>query len=186
MVGSWYVLVMCEKEPLLWTLLLASNGWKTTKFDLIDDPCPPTGLFVCLSAQNFLVFVRNHLVDWDEVFTIGATSHVECFNDKYDVIGHVVWQPYRKIRKTLDLCISETAPSKKWNLAHGKYSSWGTSVILWRHRCPRYDDIIAYVERHIRLVWKFWGSSRDKNGPQKNNHDIIGHVIRQPYCFCFF
>ena len=26
MVGSWYVLVMCEKELLLWTLLLASNG----------------------------------------------------------------------------------------------------------------------------------------------------------------
>ena len=26
MVGSWYVLVMCEKEPLLWTPPLPSNG----------------------------------------------------------------------------------------------------------------------------------------------------------------
>ena len=52
MVGSWYVLVMCEKEPLLWTLFLASNGWKTTKFDFIDYPCPPTGLFDFVSLYE--------------------------------------------------------------------------------------------------------------------------------------
>ena len=57
MVGSWYVLVMCEKELLLWTILLASNGWKTTKFDLIDYPCPPPGLSVCLFVCPHRTFV---------------------------------------------------------------------------------------------------------------------------------
>ena len=55
-------------------------------------------LFVCfsgclsvwLSAQNFHVFLRNRLADCDEIFTIGGTTHEECFRVNYDVIGHVV------------------------------------------------------------------------------------------------
>ena len=43
-------------------------------------------LSVCLSAQNFRVFLCNRLSDWDEIVTIGATTHVECFNDSYDVL----------------------------------------------------------------------------------------------------
>ena len=60
-------------------------------------------LFVCLSAQNFRVFLHNRLSDRDKIFTIAATTHVECFNHNYDVIGHVVWQPCWKNGKTLDL-----------------------------------------------------------------------------------
>ena len=62
----------------------------------------------------------------ETIFSIEATTHVECYNDNYDVIGHMVWQPcLGKNGKTLDLCISETAPSKKIrNLAHVKYSPW--------------------------------------------------------------
>ena len=59
-------------------------------------------LFVCLSAQNFSV-LRSRLPDLDKIFTIGATTHVEYFDDNYDVIGHVVWQPCWKNVKTLDL-----------------------------------------------------------------------------------
>ena len=62
-------------------------------------------LSVCFSAQNFRVFLCNRLEDRDNIFKIGATSHVECLNDKYDVIGDVVWQPYWKNGKNLDLCI---------------------------------------------------------------------------------
>jgi len=50
-------------------------------------------LSVCLSAQNFRVCLRSRLSDREEIFTIGATTHAECFNDNYDVVGHVVWQP---------------------------------------------------------------------------------------------
>ena len=56
-------------------------------------------LSVCLSAQNFRIFLRNCLLNWDEIFTIDATTHVEWFNDNDDVMGHVVWQPYWKKRK---------------------------------------------------------------------------------------
>ena len=41
---------------------------------------------------------------------------MECVNDNYDVTGHVVWQACWKNGKTLDLCISETAPWKKFKL----------------------------------------------------------------------
>ena len=43
MVGSWYVLVMCEEEPLLWTPPLTRNGrLPMSAYRLV---C----LFVCLS-----------------------------------------------------------------------------------------------------------------------------------------
>ena len=70
----------------------------------------------CLSAQNVRVFLHNHLSDWNEIFTIGATTHVECFNYNYDIIGHIVWQPCWKSQKILDLCISETTQRKKLKL----------------------------------------------------------------------
>ena len=97
--------------------------------------------FVCLSAQNFRVFLHNCLSDWDEIFTIGATTRGEYFNDNYDVIGHVVWQP----------CWKNFGPLYLWNRTREKIEtrhiastlSWGMSVIfffmttwvpsLWRH-----------------------------------------------------
>ena len=97
---------------------------------------------VCLSlsTQNFRVFLRSRLSDWDEIFTIGATTHAECFNDNYDVIGHVVWHPYWKNGKTLDLCISDTAPRKKLKL-----STW--QVILMGNKCDffKFDIIGTFV-----------------------------------------
>ena len=101
-------------------------------------------LFVCLFVPTELsCFLRNRLLDWDEIFTIGVATRVECFNDNYDVIGHVVWQP----------CCKEFGPLYLWNhtkeknlnLAHCKYSSWGMSAIffymsssapsIWCHNC---------------------------------------------------
>ena len=114
-------------------------------------------LFVCLFAQNFCVFPCNHLSDRDKIFNIAANTHVECFNDNYDVIGHLVWQPCWKNRKNLDLCISETAPKKKLKLGKWQVPLPWNKCDFWRcHRCLPYDVIIAYVERHIRSVWKFW------------------------------
>jgi len=47
-------------------------------------------LFVGLSAQILGVFLCNHLSDWVEILTIGATTHVEHYNDNYDIIDDVV------------------------------------------------------------------------------------------------
>ena len=41
MVGSWYVIVMCEKEPLLWTPPLPSNGQKTSMCGYCYEFRPP-------------------------------------------------------------------------------------------------------------------------------------------------
>ena len=146
-------------------------------------------LFVCLfclSAQNFRVFLHNRLSDWDEIFTIGATTRVECFNDNYDVRGHVVCSHIGKTEK-LWTSISETAP--RTNL---KLGTWQVLLMrnecdfcLWHHRCPRYDIIIASEERHIRSVWKFEGHLGIKCATFFFD-DVIGHVIQQPYCLFFF
>ena len=51
-------------------------------------------LFVCVH-RTFVFFPRKRLSDCDEIYTIGATSREDCYNDNYDIIGHVVWQgPY--------------------------------------------------------------------------------------------
>ena len=36
----------------------------------------------------------------DTIFTIGVTTHVECFNDNDGFIGYMVWQPYWIERKS--------------------------------------------------------------------------------------
>ena len=73
-------------------------------------------LSVCLSAQNFRAFLHNFLLDCDGIFSIGVTTHVECSNDEYDIICHMVLQPYWKNRKKFDRFISETTPRKKLKL----------------------------------------------------------------------
>ena len=55
MVGSWYVLVMCEKEPLLWTPLLPSNGRKTSKCGGILTKKQSAALSLEARIMNFLV-----------------------------------------------------------------------------------------------------------------------------------
>ena len=79
------------------------------------------GPFVRSSAQNFHVFQHNRLSDRDEISIIGAPTHVERFNDNYDVIGHVVCQPCWKNGKTLGLCTKENIET--WHTAstpHGE------------------------------------------------------------------
>ena len=108
--------------------------------------------------DNFLCFLCNRLSDWHEIFNIGETTHVECFNDNYDIIGHVVWQPCWKKGKTLDLCISETSAFSMekvetwhmWSTLHGE-QVW--FCFWWCHRWLHYD-IITYVECFTRSVWK--------------------------------
>ena len=139
------------------------------------------GPSVCLATQNFRVFLRNRLSDRDEIFTIGATTHEECFIDNYDVIGHVVWQPFWKNRKKLDLYL-KPHQGKNWNLALSKSYSWGISVIfimswlpsLWRHNC-------IHRTLHLISMKNLWGSSWDKMVHRKKIDDIISHIIRQPY-----
>ena len=60
---------------------------------------------------------------------------MECFNDNFDVIGHVVWQPYWKNGKTLDF-VPETSPRKnlEWHIARTP-----------RGECDFYDVIGALI-----------------------------------------
>jgi len=79
---------------------------------------------------NGLCFLCNCLSDCHEIFTKGASTHAECFNDHY-VIGYVVWQPCWKKGKTFDLCISETTRWTKLKL--------GTcEVLLMWNKCDVY------------------------------------------------
>ncbi len=55
MVGSWYVLVMCEKEPLLWTPPLPSNGRKSSKCWGILTKQQCAALTLEARIMNFLV-----------------------------------------------------------------------------------------------------------------------------------
>ena len=75
-----------------------------------------------LSANNFHVFLRNRLSDWDKFFAIGVTTHAENFNHNYDVISHVVWQPYWKNGKILELY--------HWNRNKEKIETWHTAISL--------------------------------------------------------
>ena len=59
-----------------------------------------------------------------------ATTYVECFNDNYDVIGHVVWQPCWKNGKPWTSVSLKPQQEINRSLAHGKYSSWGISLIF--------------------------------------------------------
>ena len=71
---------------------------------------------------NFLCFLCNCLSNWHESFTIGATTHVECFYDNYDVIGHVLLQPCWKKGKLWTYLSPKSLHGTNWNLAHVKYS----------------------------------------------------------------
>ena len=53
-------------------------------------------LSVCLSVclHRTFVFLSATACQIETIFSIDAATHVECCNDNYDVIGHVVWQPY--------------------------------------------------------------------------------------------
>ena len=58
MVGSWYVLVLCEEEPLLWTPPLPSNGrLPISAYWLV---C----LFVCFCAG----YLKKLQTDLDEIW----------------------------------------------------------------------------------------------------------------------
>ena len=61
-------------------------------------------LFVYLFVRTEIVYFSTTACRIETNFSpISATTHVECFNDNYDIIGHVVWQPCWKNGKTLDL-----------------------------------------------------------------------------------
>ena len=51
MIGSWYVLVMCEIEPLLWTHRLPRNG--PLKFSLKIGPRATVGSTFSHIVKNF-------------------------------------------------------------------------------------------------------------------------------------
>ena len=55
MVGSWYVLVMCERESLLWTPPLPSNGRKTSKGGGILTKKQSAALTLEARIMNFFV-----------------------------------------------------------------------------------------------------------------------------------
>ena len=107
--------------------------------------------FVCLSVcvlfvcTELLCFSPQPLVRLRRNLTTGVTTHVECFNDNYDVIGHVVWQPCWKKEK-LDQCISKTAPWKKLKLGTCQVLTMGNNGIF-------FDDVIGRVEIQIDVHW---------------------------------
>ena len=88
----------------------------------------------CSARCLFLVclFVRTELSCFSlqpldglrkKKFNIGVTTHVECFNDNYDVIGYVLWQPYWKKKEKLWTSISKAAQRKKLKLGMRHHSS---------------------------------------------------------------
>jgi len=104
--------------------------------------------FFCLSVCFFVrterpCFSLQPLVGWDKFFTIGAFTHVEYFNDNYDVIDHVVCQPYLKNGKTLDLYIWNRTKEnfETWHIASTPDVEWVLFLMmsqvpsLWRHNC---------------------------------------------------
>ena len=71
-----------------------------------SSPCPPcekwgleiSPVHACL---RFIPFSLELLVGLTKKnFTIGATTHVECFNVNCDMTGHVMWQPCWKKGET--------------------------------------------------------------------------------------
>ena len=60
---------------------------------LVVSVCPYVRTYVRTSMQIFSVFSAT-AYPIDTVFTIDATTHVNFFNDNYDVIGHMGWQPH--------------------------------------------------------------------------------------------
>ena len=86
------------------------------------------GLSVHTSVPpNFLCFLCNRLSDWHKFFTISrCNTHIECFNDNYDVLFQMVWQRCWKKGNTLNLYIFETTPWKKLKLG-----TWEMSLIFF-------------------------------------------------------
>ena len=111
-------------------------------------------LFVSFSTQNFSVFLHNWLSDRENIFNTGETPFVECCIEHYDVISHVGWQPCWKTEKLWSsVCISETAPRKKFKLGTEQVLLFGNEGdFLWCHKCLHYDVIIANVECYIWWV----------------------------------
>ena len=72
-----------------------------------------TFVSVCLFVRTERVFLSATACRIDmKIFTRGVNTHVECFNDNNDVIGHIVWQPYWKKGKTLDLYLRNRTKEK--------------------------------------------------------------------------
>ena len=82
--------------------------------------------FVRLTSQNFRIFLCNRLLDWDEIFTIGA----KCCHGNDDVIGHVVWQPCWKDGKiwtsvSLEISLNRTKVKiETWKIASTPHGEW--------------------------------------------------------------
>ena len=81
-------------------------------------------LFVCLFVcpHRTFVFFSATASRIETKFSPSATTHVECFIDNYDIIGHVLWQPCWKNVKNLDHHLWNRTKEKIWNLTHGTYS----------------------------------------------------------------
>jgi len=116
-------------------------------------------LSVCLSAQKFRVFLRNRSSYRDEIFTIGANTHVECWNDYYDVKGHGVWQPYWKIGKKQLWTSASLKPHQRkfWDRAVCT-SFWDRASMpsLWRHNCIwriPHQMSMKIFEGHLGIKW---------------------------------
>ena len=76
----------------------------------------PSGSLVAYRLVFLFVCPHRTFIFFSATACRIETTYVECFNDNYDIIGHVVWQPCWKNRKTLDLCVSETTPRTKLKL----------------------------------------------------------------------
>ena len=86
--------------------------------------CMTSFLFVWLFAQNMSMFFSATTCRIDIKFSPSVTTHVECCNDNYDVIGHVVCQPCWKNGKTLDLYLYDVtiADVERYIQSVGKFS----------------------------------------------------------------
>ena len=120
------------------------------------------------------------------------TLHVKCFNDNYDVIGHVVWQQCWKIGKTLDLCISKPAAWKKLKLGTWQVLHIGNNFDFFLKLCHWFLRYNVLRKTFKNLLWngwidrgktlQLWAAIHEEQSVPTD--DIIGHMVFQP-CYIY-
>ena len=109
---------------------------------------------VCLSIQNFHVFLCNCSLDWDEIFTIGATTRVECFQWSlwcYRSCGVAAILEKRK----------NFGPLHLWNHTKEKRKNFGP-LHLWNHTKEKFEA---------------WHIASTPHGECDFFYDVIGALV---------
>jgi len=137
-------------------------------------------LFVCLSVclsvcTELSCFSPQLLVGWRRNFH--QRSEYSCRVSNWSLWCHTSRGVAAMLEKLWTSVSLKPQGGKKLNLAHGKHTSWGISVIFkWCHNCIWRTLHLISMKIFVRHLWI-------KFSTEKKFDVAIGHVIRQPYCF---